>query len=218
MSSAPRPPASGPPPGRGIHSYCSLGRRLRPCPRAEQRLPVLRHRPLRGLSAGKGLAEAAKADFLPLTAFEVGLFGRMALMAFVFLPRPAPASGHRRLLVPHADRHGSGPADRLSGQRVADPARHQGSAVSEQVRLGLSPRPRADPRPPGCPSRWPSEARPPDGKPIRSWCPGRTGTPGVQAWTAGRIRQAHRLTAGRRRQNGVLKQPFDDRMTVFSIR
>jgi hypothetical protein len=44
--------------------------------------------PMRGLSVGKGLVEAAKADFLSLTAFEVGLFGWMALMAFVFFPGP----------------------------------------------------------------------------------------------------------------------------------
>lgn len=43
---------------------------------------------MRGLSLGKGLTEAAKADVLSLTAFEVGLFGWMALMAFVFFPGP----------------------------------------------------------------------------------------------------------------------------------
>lgn len=40
--------------------------------------------PMRGLGLRKGLAAAAKADVLSLTAFEVGLFGWMALMAFVF--------------------------------------------------------------------------------------------------------------------------------------
>jgi hypothetical protein len=44
--------------------------------------------PMRGLSVGKGLIEAVKADVLSLTAFEVGLFGWMALMAFVFFPGP----------------------------------------------------------------------------------------------------------------------------------
>ncbi|WP_218854220.1 DUF4396 domain-containing protein [Paractinoplanes atraurantiacus] len=44
--------------------------------------------PMRGLSVGKGLIETAKADVLSLTAFEVGLFGWMALMAFVFFPNP----------------------------------------------------------------------------------------------------------------------------------
>lgn len=44
--------------------------------------------PMRELSVGKGLLEAAKADILSLTSFEVGLFGWMALMFFVFFPRP----------------------------------------------------------------------------------------------------------------------------------
>ena len=43
---------------------------------------------MRGLSPGKGLIEAAKADVASLTAFEVGLFGWMALMTFVFFPAP----------------------------------------------------------------------------------------------------------------------------------
>lgn len=44
--------------------------------------------PMRGLGLRKGLVQAAKADVLSLTAFEVGLFGWMALMAFVFFPGP----------------------------------------------------------------------------------------------------------------------------------
>ncbi|GHF32402.1 membrane protein [Amycolatopsis bartoniae] len=44
--------------------------------------------PMRGLGVRKGLVQAAKADFLSLTAFEVGLFGWMALMSFVFFPAP----------------------------------------------------------------------------------------------------------------------------------
>ena len=42
--------------------------------------------PMRGLSFRKGIVAAAKADILSLTAFEVGLFGWMALMTFVFFP------------------------------------------------------------------------------------------------------------------------------------
>ncbi|MFZ1176261.1 MAG: DUF4396 domain-containing protein, partial [Mycobacterium sp.] len=38
------------------------------------------------LSFRKGIVAAAKADVLSLTAFEVGLFGWMALMALVFFP------------------------------------------------------------------------------------------------------------------------------------
>ncbi|GAB3493316.1 DUF4396 domain-containing protein [Flexivirga lutea] len=44
--------------------------------------------PMRGLGIAKGLKEAAKADLLSLTAFEVGLFGWMALTYYVFFPAP----------------------------------------------------------------------------------------------------------------------------------
>jgi hypothetical protein len=44
--------------------------------------------PMRGLGLRDGLKAAAKADFLSLTAFEVGLFGWMAVMAFVLFPSP----------------------------------------------------------------------------------------------------------------------------------
>ena len=44
--------------------------------------------PMRGLGFRKGIVQAAKADVLSLTAFEVGLFGWMALMALVFFPHP----------------------------------------------------------------------------------------------------------------------------------
>ena len=44
--------------------------------------------PMRGLGFRKGIVQAAKADVLSLTAFEVGLFGWMALMSFVFFPQP----------------------------------------------------------------------------------------------------------------------------------
>jgi hypothetical protein len=44
--------------------------------------------PMRGLGLRKGILAAAKADILSLTAFEVGLFGWMALASFVFFPAP----------------------------------------------------------------------------------------------------------------------------------
>jgi hypothetical protein len=44
--------------------------------------------PMRGLGLKDGLLAAAKADFISLTAFEVGLFGWMAVMAFVLFPAP----------------------------------------------------------------------------------------------------------------------------------
>jgi hypothetical protein len=44
--------------------------------------------PTRGLHVREGVKAAAKADILSLTAFEVGLFGWMAIMAFVLYPAP----------------------------------------------------------------------------------------------------------------------------------
>jgi hypothetical protein len=51
--------------------------------------------PMRNLPVGKGLVQALKADFLSLTAWQVGMYGWMALMRFaVFgrdLPKTSPA-------------------------------------------------------------------------------------------------------------------------------
>jgi hypothetical protein len=44
--------------------------------------------PMRGLGLRDGLVAAAKADFISLTAFEIGLFGWMAIMTFVLFPAP----------------------------------------------------------------------------------------------------------------------------------
>jgi hypothetical protein len=44
--------------------------------------------PMRGLGLKDGLKAAAKADVISLTAFEIGLFGWMAVMTFVFFPAP----------------------------------------------------------------------------------------------------------------------------------
>lgn len=44
--------------------------------------------PARGLDVRAGLIAAAKADVLSLSAFEIGLFGWMALVYFVFFPGP----------------------------------------------------------------------------------------------------------------------------------
>jgi hypothetical protein len=44
--------------------------------------------PMRGLGVRAGIVAAAKADILSLTAFEVGLFGWMALQTFVLFPAP----------------------------------------------------------------------------------------------------------------------------------
>ena len=43
---------------------------------------------MRDLGLREGIVAAAKADILSLTAFEVGLFGWMALQAFVIFPAP----------------------------------------------------------------------------------------------------------------------------------
>jgi|SRR5690348_514512 hypothetical protein len=42
--------------------------------------------PMRGLGVGKGILAALKADTLSLTSFELGLFGWMAIVQFVFFP------------------------------------------------------------------------------------------------------------------------------------
>lgn len=44
--------------------------------------------PMRHLSAGEGLKLAAKADFLALSAFEVGLFGWMAIFQLALFTSP----------------------------------------------------------------------------------------------------------------------------------
>ena len=44
--------------------------------------------PMRGLGLKDGLIAAAKADFISLTAFEIGLFGWMAVMNYVLFPAP----------------------------------------------------------------------------------------------------------------------------------
>jgi hypothetical protein len=44
--------------------------------------------PMRGLGLRDGLIAATKADFVSLTAFELGLFGWMAIMTFVLFPAP----------------------------------------------------------------------------------------------------------------------------------
>ncbi len=44
--------------------------------------------PMRGLSLGKGLVEAVRADTLSILSFEVGLFAWMALTYYVLFPGP----------------------------------------------------------------------------------------------------------------------------------
>jgi hypothetical protein len=44
--------------------------------------------PMRGLGIKDGVKAATKADFISLSAFEIGLFGWMAIMTFVLFPAP----------------------------------------------------------------------------------------------------------------------------------
>jgi hypothetical protein len=53
---------------------------------AFQYLPI---RARRGISRSEAVKDAVKADTIALIAFEVGLFGWMALVAYVLLPLPA---------------------------------------------------------------------------------------------------------------------------------
>jgi hypothetical protein len=46
--------------------------------------------PMCGLGLRDGLTAAAKADVISLSCFEIGLFGWMAVMAFVLFPAPHP--------------------------------------------------------------------------------------------------------------------------------
>ncbi len=44
--------------------------------------------PMRGLSPGKGIVAAARADTISIVAFEIGMFVWMAITRFVFFPEP----------------------------------------------------------------------------------------------------------------------------------
>lgn len=44
--------------------------------------------PMRGLSVGRGIIEAIRADTFSIVAFEIGLFGWMALTYYVIFPGP----------------------------------------------------------------------------------------------------------------------------------
>ena len=44
--------------------------------------------PMRGLSFGKGIVAAIRADTISITLFEIGMFGWMALTYFLLFPKP----------------------------------------------------------------------------------------------------------------------------------
>ncbi len=50
-------------------------------------------KPMKGLSAREGIKQAIKADTLSLTAFQVGLYGWMAVMQLVLFPGEKTAPG-----------------------------------------------------------------------------------------------------------------------------
>ncbi len=50
--------------------------------------------PMRGLRRGEGLVAAVKADSASLTAFEVGMFGWMAVVQLVFFTNPHLTADH----------------------------------------------------------------------------------------------------------------------------
>jgi hypothetical protein len=56
-------------------------------------------REARRITPGMALVDALKADTLALTAFEVGLFAWMAVMYFLFVPRPEPTSAYYWFLM-----------------------------------------------------------------------------------------------------------------------
>jgi len=45
-------------------------------------------KPMRNLSPGEALITAIKADTLTIVAFQIGMYAWMALMHFVFFPKP----------------------------------------------------------------------------------------------------------------------------------
>ncbi len=84
-----------------------------------------------GLSPGKGLVAALKADALSLIAWQVGMYGLMALVQFGRHPRLGSqrAGEFGRVLFRHAGRHGHGFPDQLPGELLAYRIRHQGADV-----------------------------------------------------------------------------------------
>jgi hypothetical protein len=89
--------------------------------------------PMRGLGLKDGLIAAAKADFISLTVFEVGLFGWMAIMAFVLFPAPhhlMPSSAAYWLLMQVGMIIGY--CTLLARKRLASQPRHQGAHVSHR--------------------------------------------------------------------------------------
>ena len=122
-------------------------------------------KPMRDLSVGQGLIAAVKADALSLTAWQVGMYGFMAVAHFWLFGRVLDTKlsvDHAGILVHDADRHDGGLRHRLSGQLVAGRARPQGSDVRRPAsrcsacRRALTARPmsRSLSAPPAQSARW----------------------------------------------------------------
>ena len=117
-----------------------LGDYISPSPSAS-RSSILPSRPC-PFRLKDGLKAAAKADVMSLTAFEIGLFGWMAVMAFVLFPAPdqlMPNSAAFWFLMQVGMIIGF--FFLLAGQRLAGEPGHQGPHVGEL------PDPRPAPRP-----------------------------------------------------------------------
>ena len=86
--------------------------------------------------AAQVLGRAFKADALSLTAFEVGLFGWMAIMQLVLFTNPhlPPTTASYWFLMQVGMALGF--LDDLPGQHLADPARHQGGDVLARAPAG----------------------------------------------------------------------------------
>jgi len=75
---------------------------------------------MRGLSFGKGMVAAAKADFLSLTAWQVGMYGWMAIATFLVFGHENPEN-RLAILVHDADRHAGRISNCQPSELVAAP-------------------------------------------------------------------------------------------------
>lgn len=71
--------------------------------------------PMRGLSLGKGLLHAMRADTLSIVAFQVGMSLWALLTYFVLFPNPRLKANDAVFMVNDANRHGSRVLHLVSG-------------------------------------------------------------------------------------------------------
>ncbi len=93
--------------------------------------------PMRGLGVRAGLVAALKADTLSIVAWQIGMYGLMAVWQLAVFP--ALFGGRRvsspRVLGGDAARDGGRLRVRVPGERLAGPPRHQGCDVTA-ARMG----------------------------------------------------------------------------------